>query len=132
MIASAGAATSTVLLTTGIARAYRLADARRLEQGADRLRYGNRPAAGPVDVYVHPVADGRDGPVLGCQTPNRYVTLLLPSRVTARPTKSGSGKRSSARYRQPDSATTPSHGTVSGSIAQLVLIHPLIAVSNSA
>src|ERR1700730_12519592 len=63
---------------------------------------------------------------------SRNVTLLVPSRVTANPTTSGSGNFNSARYLHPDSATTPSHDTVSGSIPQLVLIHTLIAVSNSA
>ena len=52
-------------------------------------------------------------------------------RVTASPTTSGSGKASSAKYLQPDSATTPSAGIVSGSPPLLVLIHALIAVSNS-
>jgi hypothetical protein len=60
------------------------------------------------------------------------VTLLFPNRATASPTISGSGNFSSDKYLQPDSATTPCQGTVSGSIPQLVLIHALIAVSNSA
>jgi hypothetical protein len=54
------------------------------------------------------------------------------SRVTANPTTSGLGNFNSDKYLHPDSATTPSHDTVSGSISQLVLIHALIAVSNSA
>jgi hypothetical protein len=59
------------------------------------------------------------------------VTLLLPIRTAASPTTSGSGNFSSPKYRQPDSATTPSQGTFNGSTPQLVLIHALIAVSNS-
>src|SRR4051812_11208893 len=61
MIASAGASTSTVLLTNGIARAYRLVDARLFEQGANHGRDRHGPAVLPVDVDVHPVADGRYG-----------------------------------------------------------------------
>src|SRR3954469_10301071 len=49
MIDSAGAATSTVLLTRGIGRAYRL------EQGANRARDGYRPPALAVHVHMHPV-----------------------------------------------------------------------------
>ncbi len=59
------------------------------------------------------------------------VTLLLPSRVTASPTTSCDGNFSSAKYRQPDSATTPSHGAATGSTSRVVLIHALIAVSKS-
>src|SRR5215212_3172228 len=61
MIASAEAETSTVLLTSGIGRAYRLLHARLFQQRADRVRYGHGPAAGPVDVNMHPVADRGDG-----------------------------------------------------------------------
>src|ERR1700751_6098054 len=53
MIPSAGAATSTVLLTSGIRRAYRF------EQGPNRPRDRHRPPALPVDVHVHPVPDSR-------------------------------------------------------------------------
>src|SRR5215203_3362439 len=49
MIDSAGAATSTVLLTSGIGRAYRL------EQGTNLPRDRNRSPARPVHVHVHPV-----------------------------------------------------------------------------
>src|SRR5258705_8675964 len=63
MIASAEAATSTVLLTSGIGRAYRLLDARLFQQRADGVRDGHRATARPVDVHMHPVADGGDGSV---------------------------------------------------------------------
>src|SRR6476646_2363678 len=49
MIDSAGAATSTVLLTSGIRRAYRF------EQRPNRPRDLNRPPAVPVDIHMHPV-----------------------------------------------------------------------------
>src|SRR5690349_20878140 len=49
MIFSAGAATSTVLLTSGIRRAYRL------EQRPDRPRERHRTSALAVDVHVHPM-----------------------------------------------------------------------------
>src|SRR5215475_13191581 len=52
MIPSAGAATSTVLLTSGIRRAYRL------QQLPNRPWDRHRPPALPVDVHVHPVPDG--------------------------------------------------------------------------
>src|SRR5258705_6749268 len=61
MIASADASTSTVLLTSGIRRAYRLLHARLFQQDADGVRNGHGPAAGAVDVHVHPVADRGDG-----------------------------------------------------------------------
>ena len=54
-----------------------------------------------------------------------------PSLVTANPTTSRSGKCSSEKYRQPDSATMPCAAMVTGSTATFVLIQPLIAVSKS-
>src|SRR5262245_64350875 len=56
MIASAAAVTSTVLLTSGIGRAYRLLHARLFQQRADGVRNRHRPARGAVNVHVHPVA----------------------------------------------------------------------------
>src|SRR3954452_21060038 len=53
MIDSAGAATSTVLLTSGIRRAYRF------EQRPNRPRDRHRPPALAVDVDMHPVPDRR-------------------------------------------------------------------------
>src|SRR5690349_6209569 len=50
MIVSAGAATSTVLLTSGIRRAYRL------EQRPDRPRDRHRPSGLAVDVHMHPMS----------------------------------------------------------------------------
>src|SRR6478736_6957320 len=60
MIDSAGAVTSTVLLTSGIGRAYRLLHARLFQQLADGVRNRHRPARSAVDVHMHPVADGGD------------------------------------------------------------------------
>src|SRR5215208_6400140 len=54
MIDSAGAETSTVLLTSGIGRAYRL------EQRPNRLRDRHRAARGTVDVHMHPVPHCRE------------------------------------------------------------------------
>src|SRR3981189_2775366 len=62
-IASAEAATSTVLLTSGIGRAYRLLDARLFQQRADGVGDGHRAKTRPVDVDMHPVTDGGDGSV---------------------------------------------------------------------
>src|SRR5215207_8840899 len=53
MIAAAEAATSTVLLTNGIGRAYRL------EQRPNRPRDRTRSPAHAVDIHVHPVPDSR-------------------------------------------------------------------------
>src|SRR3954467_2636336 len=53
MMDTAGAAISTVLLTSGIRRAYRF------EQRPNRSRDRHRPPALAVDVYVHPVSDSR-------------------------------------------------------------------------
>ena len=60
------------------------------------------------------------------------MTLVRPSRYTASPTVTESGNLSSEKYRQPDSATTASHGAASGSVPVVVFIHPLIAVSEEA
>src|SRR5258705_6417115 len=65
MIDSAEAATSTVLLTSGIGRAYRrpahrLRHARLFQQRADVVGDGHGATARPVDVDMHPVADGGD------------------------------------------------------------------------
>src|SRR6476620_6831677 len=49
MIDSAGAATSTVLLTSGIGRAYRL------EERPNRVRDRNRAPALAVDVHMRPM-----------------------------------------------------------------------------
>src|SRR5215471_14481349 len=61
MIDSAGAEISTVLLTSGIGRAYRLLHPRLVQQRADGVRNGHRPARLAVDVDMHPVADGGEG-----------------------------------------------------------------------
>src|SRR3954463_16412992 len=58
MIDSAGAATSTVLLTSGIRRAYRL------EQQPNRPRDGHRAPSGAVYIHVHPVAHRGDRLIL--------------------------------------------------------------------
>src|SRR5262245_65567544 len=60
MIASAGAATSTVLLTSGIGRAYRLLHARLFQQLADGVGNRHGSATGAVDLHVHPVPDRGD------------------------------------------------------------------------
>src|SRR5882757_543425 len=60
MIDSAEAATSTVLLTSGIGRAYRLLHARLFQQRADGGGNRHGPAAGAIDVHVHPMTDRGD------------------------------------------------------------------------
>src|SRR5258705_3771193 len=60
MTDSAEAATSTVLLTSGIGRAYRLLHARLFQQRADGVGDGHGATARPVDVDMHPMADGGD------------------------------------------------------------------------
>src|SRR6478672_2233236 len=57
MIDSAEAATSTVLLTSGIGRAYRLLDTHLFQQRADGVWNRHGPAAGAVDVHMHPMTD---------------------------------------------------------------------------
>src|SRR4030088_417048 len=62
-IASAEAATSTVLLTSRICRAYRLLDARLFQQRADGVGDGHRATARPVDVDMPPGPGGGGRPL---------------------------------------------------------------------
>src|SRR3954470_3723748 len=80
MIDSAGAATSTVLLTNGIGRAYRLRHARLFQQRPDGFRNRHWPAAGAVDVHMHPVADRGDraGGLLEDREPIRDAAVAEP------------------------------------------------------
>src|SRR3954453_19448764 len=73
MIDSAAPATSTVLLTNGIGRAYPLVDARLFQQPADGVGYRHGPSGTAVDVHMHPVADRGDraGGLLEDREPRR-------------------------------------------------------------
>src|SRR6266704_1119947 len=57
MIDSVEAATSRVVLTSGIGRAYRLLGARLFQLRADDVGDGHRATTRPVDVDMHPMAD---------------------------------------------------------------------------
>src|SRR5262245_33602663 len=80
MIDSAGAATSSVLLTSGIGRAYRLLHQRLVQQRPDGVRNRHRPARVAVDVHMHPVADGGEhfGGLLEDREPIRHAAVAQP------------------------------------------------------
>src|SRR6185312_5482178 len=132
MIDSAEAATSTVLLTSGIGRAYRLLHTRLFQKRSDGVRNGHRLAGGAVDVHVHPVADrsNRIGGLLEDRQPIGDAAVAQSGH--RQPDDQWVGKLQLGQVLAARLRDHPSHDTVRGSISQLVLIHALIAVSNSA